>query len=172
MSPGDDIVNQKPVLGARVYPRHVEVIWKAEDCVSGEQVMHGTCFQEKQTIAVTFAYSVMPYNSYPRLHGLFSTFALKFPSTRTLIDLDTAEIRESSSSQNLSLASSGLVMVETIGTDQHGFAFIPQRELQGYQTIVETFWEASEFLGSIDFDGQAFISFAVLVTFASTSENV
>ena len=51
---------------------HVVAVWKTEDCASEEQVMHGTGFQQEQTVAIPFVclpncnnMSWMPYNPFP-----------------------------------------------------------------------------------------------------------
>ena len=42
LSPGDYIINQKPVLGMRVSPRCLVMVWKAQDFVNNKQFMDGT----------------------------------------------------------------------------------------------------------------------------------
>ena len=123
MCPGNYVVNQMPVLGVRVNLRHLVAVWKVEDCVSDEQVMYGTCFEQKQTIAIPPTYSMMSFKSVPD-YMISSHLIIDISQCKRLVWLGNSWDQGVKLYIKSVFGFLWIVHGRAVGTDQYDFSFI------------------------------------------------
>ena len=141
-SPGEDTVNQMPVLRPRVHP---DVLFGREKTVL---VMSRSCmaqvFNRSRPLLLHFPTLWYPI-TLPQATWSLATWVLKSPKYKKLVWL------RHSWAQGVKLFIEfvfGFLWIghgRTINTEQHNSAFIPHRGLQSHQVIVEPLWEATAF---------------------------
>ena len=153
-SPDHDIVNEVPVLEARGHPRRLVAGRETEHRVGYGQVMCGAGREQKEAVTVAISYSMVSDDSFPNLVVRLRNSGDEGFKFFIELFFDFICVGHGRS----------------VGANKGSGTPPAKGELEFHKAIIQTFWDAVEFLDKMVFDGKAYTCLTSIVIAATTPE--